>query len=92
MGSFSVAKFVRGGSTGGRLNCPRKRSSSGFGVRAGSARISRERSEGMGLIALESSPVPEFHLTVTPKPSESPAAMVRRLAGIINPLETTVVR
>ena len=56
------------------------------------ARIWRKHSDGMDLFAVESSPVSEFHLTITPQPTESPAAMVRRLAEAINPLEATVVR
>jgi enamine deaminase RidA (YjgF/YER057c/UK114 family) len=56
------------------------------------ARIWRKRSDGMDLFAIEASPVSEFHLTITPQPSESPAAMVRRLAEAIHPFEATVVR
>jgi len=55
-------------------------------------RIWRRRGDGMDLFAVESSLVSEFHLTITPGPSESPAGMVRRLAEVINPLEVTVVR
>lgn len=59
---------------------------------AHAARIWCKRSDGMDLFAVESSPVSEFHLTITPRPAESPTAMVRRLAEAINPLEATVVR
>lgn len=36
--------------------------------------ISRECADGMNLLVVESAPVSEFHLTITPRPSESPAA------------------
>lgn len=59
---------------------------------APAARIWRKRGDGMDLFAVEASPVSEFHLTITPQPTESPVALVRRLAEAINPLEATLVR
>lgn len=58
----------------------------------GHARVSREHGEGTHLIAIHGTPVSEFHLTVTPRRNESPAALVKRLAEILNSLEATVVR
>ncbi|NOS72396.1 MAG: hypothetical protein HOP33_21040 [Verrucomicrobia bacterium] len=54
--------------------------------------ISREFADGMNLLVVGSASVSEFHLTITPRPSESPAAMIRRLAEVLDPLEATVVR
>jgi enamine deaminase RidA (YjgF/YER057c/UK114 family) len=46
----------------------------------------------LDLVAVESSPVSELHLTVTPRNGESINAMARRLAKASNPWDATVVR
>ena len=56
------------------------------------ARIRRQRGAGLSLVAVESSPVSELHLTVTPMKGESINAMARRLAEALKPWEATVVR
>jgi enamine deaminase RidA (YjgF/YER057c/UK114 family) len=56
------------------------------------ARIRRQRGAGLALVAVESSPVSELHLTVTPMKGESINAMARRLAEALNPWDATVVR
>src|SRR5208283_6043063 len=59
---------------------------------AAPARIRRQHGDGLDLVAVESSPVSEVHLTVTPMPGESINAMARRLAEALNPWNATVVR
>ena len=59
---------------------------------AASARIRRQHGDGLDLVAIESSPVSELHLTVTPMKGESINAMARRLAEALNPWDATVVR
>jgi enamine deaminase RidA (YjgF/YER057c/UK114 family) len=59
---------------------------------AAPARIRRQPGDGLGLVAVESPPVSEFHLTVTPMPGESINAMAGRLAEALNPWDATVVR
>jgi enamine deaminase RidA (YjgF/YER057c/UK114 family) len=63
-------------------------------ARSGAApvRIRRQHREGQDLAVVESSPVSELHLTVTPRPGESVSAMARRLAEILKPRAATVVR
>lgn len=56
------------------------------------ARIRRQHGDGLNLVAVESSPVSELHLTVTPMKSESINAMARRLAEALNSRDATVVR
>ena len=56
------------------------------------ARIRRQHGDGLDLVAVESSPVSELHLTVTPMKGESINAMARRLAEALNPWAATVVR
>jgi enamine deaminase RidA (YjgF/YER057c/UK114 family) len=59
---------------------------------AAPARIRRQHGDGLALVAVESSPVSELHLTVTPMPGESINAMAKRLAETLNPWDATVVR
>jgi len=59
---------------------------------AAPARIRHQHGDGLDLVAVESSPVSELHLTVTPMPGESINAMARRLAEALNPWDATVVR
>ena len=59
---------------------------------AAPARIRRQHGDGLDLVAVESSPVSELHLTVTPRNGESINAMARRLAEVLNPWDATVVR
>jgi enamine deaminase RidA (YjgF/YER057c/UK114 family) len=59
---------------------------------AAPARIRRQHGDGLDLVAVESSPVSELHLTVTPRNGESINAMARRLAEALNPWDATVVR
>ena len=59
---------------------------------AAPARIRRQHGNGLDLVAVESSPVSELHLTVTPTKGESINAMARRLAEALNPWDATVVR
>jgi enamine deaminase RidA (YjgF/YER057c/UK114 family) len=56
------------------------------------ARIHRQRSAGLELIQIESAPVSELHLTVTPGEGESPTALVKRLAKALSPWDATIVR
>jgi enamine deaminase RidA (YjgF/YER057c/UK114 family) len=55
-------------------------------------RIRRQHGDGLDLVAIESSPVSELHLTVTPMKGESINAMAKRLAEALNPWDATVVR
>ena len=59
---------------------------------AAPARIRRQHGDGLDLVAVESSPVSELHLTVTPMKGESINAMAKRLAEALNPWAATVVR
>ena len=59
---------------------------------AAPARIRRQHGDGLDLVAVESSPVSELHLTVTPMRGESINAMARRLAEALKPWDATVVR
>jgi len=56
------------------------------------AQIRRERAAGLTLTRVESKPVCDLHLTVTPKPGETTAALVRRLAAVLNECDATVVQ
>jgi enamine deaminase RidA (YjgF/YER057c/UK114 family) len=56
------------------------------------ARIRRQHGDGLALVAVESSPVSELHLTVTPMKGESINAMAKRLAEALTPWDATVVR
>jgi len=56
------------------------------------AQIHREHCEGLTVASVESSPVSELHLTITPQPGEAPASMVRRLAAVLNGCDATVVQ
>ena len=60
--------------------------------RLAAARISRLHRAGLKLMAIESSPLREFHLTVTPQKSESAKDLAHRLAEILHVHEATVVR
>src|ERR1017187_4650737 len=59
---------------------------------AAPARIRRQHGDGLGLVAVESSPVSDLHLTVTPIKGESINAMAKRLAEALHPWNATVVR
>jgi hypothetical protein len=59
---------------------------------AAPARIRRQHGDGLDLVAVESPPVSELHLTVTPMKGESINAMAKRLAEVLNPWDATVVR
>jgi len=59
---------------------------------AAPARIRRQHGDGLDLVAVESSPVSELHLTVTPMPGESINTMAKRLAEALNPWDAMVVR
>jgi enamine deaminase RidA (YjgF/YER057c/UK114 family) len=59
---------------------------------AAPARIRRQHGDGLDLVTVESSPVSELHLTVTPMKGESINAMAKRLAEALNPWAATVVR
>jgi enamine deaminase RidA (YjgF/YER057c/UK114 family) len=59
---------------------------------AAPARIRRQHGDGLDLVAVESSPVSDLHLTVTPMKGESINAMARRLAEALNSWDATVVR
>ena len=59
---------------------------------AAPARIRRQHGDGLDLVAVESPPVTELHLTVTPMTGESISIMAKRLAEALNPLDVTVVR
>jgi enamine deaminase RidA (YjgF/YER057c/UK114 family) len=59
---------------------------------AAPARIRRQHGNGLDHVAVESSPVSELHLTVTPMKDESINAMAKRLAEALNPWDATVVR
>ena len=56
------------------------------------ARVRRQHGDGLDLVAVESPPVSELHLTVTPMKGESINDMARRLAGALNAGNATVVR
>ncbi|MGO9587071.1 MAG: RidA family protein [Limisphaerales bacterium] len=59
---------------------------------AAPARIRRQHGDGLDLVVVESSPVSELHLTVTPMKGESIHAMAKRLAEALNPWDATMVR
>jgi enamine deaminase RidA (YjgF/YER057c/UK114 family) len=59
---------------------------------AAPARICHQHGDGLDLVAIESAPVSELHLTVTPMKGESIGTMAGRLAEALNPWEATVVR
>jgi enamine deaminase RidA (YjgF/YER057c/UK114 family) len=59
---------------------------------AAPARIRRQHGDGLDLVAVESPPVTELHLTVTPMKVESINAMAERLAEALNSWDATVVR
>ncbi len=46
----------------------------------------------MHLALIESKPLSELHLTITPRPGEDLTALVRRVVGILNARQSTVVR
>lgn len=54
--------------------------------------LRREHREGVALTRVESASASEFHLTITPRPGESPASMVRRLAEVLNEYDAMVVQ
>ena len=55
-------------------------------------RISRLSRDGLKLMALESTPVSEFHLTVTPRKRETVNELARRVAEIVHVDDATIVR
>ena len=55
-------------------------------------RMSRLYRKGMKLLAIESSPVSEFHLTLTPQQGETTKDLAQRLAEILHLHEATIVR
>jgi enamine deaminase RidA (YjgF/YER057c/UK114 family) len=59
---------------------------------AAPARIRRQHGDELDNVVVESPPVTELHLTVTPVKGESINAMAGRLAEALNPWEATVVR
>ena len=59
---------------------------------AAPARIRRQHGDGLDLVAVESPPVTELHLTVTPMKGESINAMAERLTEALNSWDATVVR
>jgi enamine deaminase RidA (YjgF/YER057c/UK114 family) len=59
---------------------------------AAPASTRRQLGEGLGLVAIESSPVSELHLTMTPRKGESIDALAKRLARALPSRKTTVVR
>ena len=59
---------------------------------AAPARIRRQHGDGLDVVSVESTPVSELHLTLTPKPGESINALAGRLAEALTPWEATVVR
>ena len=59
---------------------------------AAPARIRRQYGDGLKLVVVESPPVTELHLTVTPMKGESINALARRLAEALTPRDVTVVR
>jgi len=56
------------------------------------ARVRHQHGDGLDIVAVESSPVSELHLTVTPMKGESISAMAKRLAEALKPRNATVVR
>jgi enamine deaminase RidA (YjgF/YER057c/UK114 family) len=56
------------------------------------ARIHQQRSDGTAIIVVESAPVSELHLTLTPRAGETPAALVRRLIALLGDWDATPVR
>jgi enamine deaminase RidA (YjgF/YER057c/UK114 family) len=56
------------------------------------AHIRRQQSDGLRLVAIDSKPVAEFHLTLTPMKGESINTMAKRLAGELLARNATVVR
>jgi enamine deaminase RidA (YjgF/YER057c/UK114 family) len=56
------------------------------------ARIRRRSGNGWNLVAVESSPVSELHLTVTPLKGESVGDMAKRLSEVLTSYKATVVR
>ena len=56
------------------------------------ARIQRQRSNGLDIFRVESAPVSELHLTLTPRAGETPAALVGRLATVLGEWHATPVR
>jgi len=56
------------------------------------ARIHRQRGTGMELFVVESVPVSELHLTLTPREGETPAGLVVRLAAVLDEWAATPVR
>jgi enamine deaminase RidA (YjgF/YER057c/UK114 family) len=56
------------------------------------ARIKRQRGVGMEIFAVESAPVSELQLTLTPREGETPAALVGRLVKVLDNQHATLVR
>ena len=61
-------------------------------ARSASASLQRQKCEGLWLVAVETVPVVEFYLTLTPLPGESVPALARRLAEVVKSRNATVVR
>jgi enamine deaminase RidA (YjgF/YER057c/UK114 family) len=59
---------------------------------AAPTRIRRQSADGLRLVAVESPPVTELYLTMTPKKGESINAMAKRLAEALNPWDAMVLR
>ena len=59
---------------------------------AAPARSRRQHDDGLDLVVVESPPVSELHLTVTPMKGESINAMAKRLAEALNPWDAIAVR
>ncbi len=59
---------------------------------AASARVRRQHGDGLDFVNIESAPVSELHLTVTPMKGESINAMAGRLADALTLRDATVVR
>jgi len=59
---------------------------------AAPARIRRQHGDALDNVVVESPPVTELHLTVTPMKGESISAMAKRLAEALNSWDATVVR
>ena len=84
------------GSLDGNTNMPIEalppQSSDPAPSRRAATRISRLHRAGLDLMAIASSPISEFHLTVTPEKRESAKDLAHRLADILHEREATVVR
>lgn len=60
--------------------------------RVAPAQIRRQQSNGLQLVTIESRPVTELHLTLTPTKGESINALAKRLAEALPPRNATVAR